>query len=281
MAVIINSNLAALTARKNLETSQSQLSTSIARLSSGLRITRASDDAAGLAISEKLSAQIRGLSQASRNAANGISVVATAEGALNEVTNLLARQRELAVQAASGDLGTSERANLDQEYQQLMSEIDRIATSTKFNGQALFSAGGTTSFSFQIGINSGSDNVLTVTVSKTDVSGLGGTAGSLSGTNITAASSAQAVLAKIDSAITSVTSNRGTLGAMQNRLESVIRNLSVSIENTTAANSRIRDVDVAEETAAYTKNQILVQAGVSVLAQANQQPSIALSLLGG
>lgn len=281
MAVIINSNLAALTARKNLETSQSQLSTSIARLSSGLRITRASDDAAGLAISEKLSAQIRGLSQASRNAANGISVVATAEGALNEVTNLLARQRELAVQAASGDLGSAERANLDQEYQQLMSEIDRIATSTKFNGQALFSAGGTTSFSFQIGINSGSDNVLTVTVSKTDVSGLGGTAGSLSGTNITAASSAQAVLAKIDSAITSVTSNRGTLGAMQNRLESVIRNLSVSIENTTAANSRIRDVDVAEETAAYTKNQILVQAGVSVLAQANQQPSIALSLLGG
>lgn len=281
MAVIINSNLAALTARKNLETSQSQLSTSIARLSSGLRITRASDDAAGLAISEKLSAQIRGLSQASRNAANGISVVATAEGALNEVTNLLARQRELAVQAASGDLGSAERANLDQEYQQLMSEIDRIATSTKFNGQALFSAGGTTSFSFQIGINSGSDNVLTVTVSKTDVSGLGGAAGSLSGTNITAADSAQAVLAKIDSAITSVTSNRGTLGAMQNRLESVIRNLSVSIENTTAANSRIRDVDVAEETAAYTKNQILVQAGVSVLAQANQQPSIALSLLGG
>ncbi len=280
MAVIINSNLAALVARKNLELSQSTLQTSIARLSSGMRITKASDDAAGLAISEKLSAQIRGLAQATRNAANGISVVATAEGALNEVTSSLVRMRELAVQAASGDLGSAERSNLDAEYQQLLSEIDRIATATQFNGQSLFSAGGSATFSFQIGINSGANNVITVSISKTDVSGLGGGT-SLSGTNIGAVTSAQAVLASIDSAISQVTSNRGSLGAMQNRLESIIRNLAVSIENSTAAYSRIRDVDVAEETANYTKGQILVQAGVSVLAQANQQPSVALALLGG
>jgi flagellin len=278
MAVIINSNLAALTARKNLEVSQNNLATSIARLSSGMRITRASDDAAGLAISEKLNAQVRGFSQASRNAANGISVVATAEGALNEVTNILTRMRELSVQAASGDLGNSERGNLDSEYQQLLSEIDRISNATKFNGTNLISGTGSSSITFQIGINSGSDNVISVTFSGVNTAGLGGTS-KIASTDITTAASATAQLDKIDSAISQVTTIRGSFGAMQNRLESVIRNLAVTIENTTAANSRIRDVDVAEETASYTKNQILVQAGVSVLAQANQQPSIALSLL--
>ena len=278
MAVVINSNLAALTARKNLEVSQSNLATSIARLSSGMRITRASDDAAGLAISEKLNAQIRGFAQASRNAANGISVVATAEGALNEVTNILTRMRELAVQASSGDLGDGERTNLDSEYQQLLTEIDRISNATKFNGANLLSGTSSSSITFQIGINSGSDNVISVTFSGVNTAGLGGT-NKISGTAITTADSAMQQLEKIDSAISQVTTIRGSFGAMQNRLESVIRNLAVTIENTTAANSRIRDVDVAEETAAYTKNQILVQAGVSVLAQANQQPSIALSLL--
>jgi len=278
MAVVINSNLAALTARKNLEVSQSNLATSIARLSSGMRITRASDDAAGLAISEKLNAQIRGFAQASRNAANGISVVATAEGALNEVTNILTRMRELAVQASSGDLGDGERTNLDSEYQQLLTEIDRISNATKFNGANLLSGTSSSSITFQIGINSGSDNVISVTFSGVNTAGLGGT-NKISGTAITTADSAMLQLDKIDSAISQVTTIRGSFGAMQNRLESVIRNLAVTIENTTAANSRIRDVDVAEETASYTKNQILVQAGVSVLAQANQQPSIALSLL--
>ncbi|GAB4247573.1 MAG: flagellin [Deltaproteobacteria bacterium] len=278
MAVTINSNLAALTARKNLDVSQSNLATSIARLSSGMRITRASDDAAGLAISEKLNAQIRGFAQASRNAANGISVVATAEGALNEVTNILTRMRELAVQASSGDLGDGERSNLDSEYQQLLTEIDRISNATKFNGANLLSGTGSSSITFQIGINSGSDNVISVTFSGVNTAGLGGT-NKISGTAITTADSAMVQLEKIDSAISQVTTIRGSFGAMQNRLESVIRNLAVTIENTTAANSRIRDVDVAEETASYTKNQILVQAGVSVLAQANQQPSIALSLL--
>ena len=280
MAVTINSNLAALNARKNLEVSQNNLATSIARLSSGMRITRASDDAAGLAISEKLNAQVRGFAQASRNAANGISVVATAEGALNEVTNILTRMRELAVQASSGDLGGSERGNLDSEYQQLLKEIDRISNATKFNGANLLD-GSTTSIRFQIGINSGSDNVISVDFNAMNTSGLGGAAGTISGTDIAGITgeSGMAQLAKIDSAIGQVTTLRGNFGAMQNRLESVIRNISVSIENTTAANSRIRDVDVAEETASYTKNQILVQAGVSVLAQANQQPSIALSLL--
>lgn len=281
MAVIINTNLAALVARKNLEISQSTLATSIARLSSGSRITKAADDAAGLAISEKLTAQIRGLSQASRNAANGISVISTAEGALVEVTNSLIRMRELSVQAASGDLGSSERDNLNSEYSQLLGEIDCIAQSTKFNGTSLISAS-STSMSLQIGIDSGGSNTLSLSISGVGTASLGGTT-SISATAVsgTTGGNAQAALASIDSALTTVTSVRGSLGALQNRLESVIRNLSISIENTSAANSRIRDVDVAEETATFTKAQILVQAGVSVLSQANQQPSIALSLLGG
>ncbi|MBI5418988.1 MAG: flagellin FliC [Deltaproteobacteria bacterium] len=282
MAVIINTNMAALTARKNLEVSQAHLATSIARLSSGLRITRAADDAAGLAISENLGAQVRGLGQASRNAANGISVVATAEGALNEIGNLLSRMRELAVQSSSGDLDTTGRSNLNSEYTQLLAEIKRISDSTTFNGTSLLSGASTATFNFQIGINSGSNNILTVTISAADTTVIGGVTGSaISQTVISDRVSAMSSLQNIDSAISTVSSIRGTLGAMQNRLESIIRNLAVSIENTTAANSRIRDVDVAEETAAYTKNQILVQAGVSVLAQANQQPAMALSLLGG
>ncbi|GAB4361463.1 MAG: flagellin [Deltaproteobacteria bacterium] len=276
MSVVINNNISSLIAQKNLGVTQSMLQKSIARLSSGMRITQASDDAAGLAISDKLNAQIRGLAQAQRNAGNGISVVATAEGALNEVTNLLTRMRELAVQAASGDLGSNERSNLNAEYAQNLAEIDRIANATKFNGQVLFSAGATVTFTFQIGINSGSENVISTTISDARTSALG-----VSATTIAYADSAQSVLATIDAAIETVASSRGSLGAQQNRLESVIRNLSVSIENTTAAYSRIRDVDVAEETATYTKNQILVQAGVAVLAQANQLPSVALSLLGG
>jgi len=276
MAVVINSNLAALNARKNLAISQDALATSIARLSSGMRITRASDDAAGLAISEKLNAQIRGFAVASRNASNAISVVATAEGTLNEVTSLLTRMRELAVQSASGDLGSSERGNLNTEYTALRDEIDRMVSATKFSGTNLFSTGGTVTMSFQIGINSGSGDSLAVGISDNHVSAL---SGALSGSTISDSTSASALLAGIDAAISQVTTNRGSLGAAQNRLESIIRNLAVTIETTTAANSRIRDVDVAEETASYTKNQILVQAGVSVLAQANQQPQIALSLL--
>lgn len=271
MAVVINSNLAALTARKNLEMSQSNLATSIARLSSGMRITKAADDAAGLAISEKLGAQIRGLAQASRNAANGISVVATAEGAMVEITSSLNRMRELAVQSASGDIGDTERGNLNAEFTALTAEIGRISDATKFNGTALLTSG-VTSISLQIG--TGSTEQLGVGLTAVTTGTL-----SISSSNISTASAAQTVLTTIDNAISSVTTARGSLGALQNRLESVIRNLSVSIENTTAANSRIRDVDVAEETASYTKNQILVQAGVSVLSQANQQPSIALSLL--
>jgi flagellin len=278
MAVIINSNLSALNARKNLEISQSNLATSIARLSSGMRITRASDDAAGLAISEKLNAQIRGFAQASRNASNGISVVATAEGTLNEVTTLLTRMRELAVQAASGDLGSTERGNLDTEFGALLYEIDRMVSATKFNGTNLFSTGAVVTTSFQIGINSG--DTLAVDVAQANVSALASGA-ITSASKIDTAASAAGLLAGIDTAISNVTTNRGSLGAVQNRLESIVRNLAVTIETTTAANSRIRDVDVAEETATYTKNQILVQAGVSVLAQANQQPQIALSLLGG
>ena len=282
MAIVINSNLAALNARKNLAISQDALATSIARLSSGQRITRASDDAAGLAISEKLNAQIRGFAVASRNASNAISVVSTAEGTLNEVTSLLTRMRELAVQAASGDLGSAERGNLDTEFKALLTEIDRMVAATAFNGQALFSTGATVTTSFQIGINSG--DTLAVGVSAANISALSqGLVTNTPGATNTISTAAQAaqLLGGIDSAISGVTTNRGALGAAQNRLESIVRNLAVTIETSSAANSRIRDVDVAEETATYTKNQILVQAGVSVLAQANQAPQIALSLLGG
>lgn len=282
MAIVINSNLAAMNARKNLAISQDALATSIARLSSGQRITRASDDAAGLAISEKLNAQIRGFSVASRNASNAISVVSTAEGTLNEVTSLLTRMRELAVQAASGDLGSAERGNLDTEFKALLTEIDRMVAATAFNGQNLFSTGATVTTSFQIGINSG--DTLAVAVAQATVSALSGglVTQNVGVTNtISTAAAAAALLGGIDAAISGVTTNRGALGAAQNRLESIVRNLAVTIETSSAANSRIRDVDVAEETATYTKNQILVQAGVSVLAQANQAPQIALSLLGG
>ena len=274
MGLRVNTNLFSLTAQRNLSSVSERLSGNFSRLSSGLRITTAADDAAGLGISERMRAQVRSLDQAGRNAADGISLVQTAEGSLGEVNNNLARMRELAIQAANGTLNTGDRANLDTEFQALITEIDRVADQTDFNGIQLFD-GSTSSVSMQVGTESGETIAINL-VSMTEV-GLGLNGATFDTTTVTNASAA---LTTIDTAIDSVTSFRGDLGAVQNRLTSSSRSIQATAENLHAAESRIRDVDVARETADLTRNSILQQAAVSVLAQANVQPQLALSLLG-
>ena len=276
MGLRINTNTASLNAQRNLMGTKLGLDKSLERLSSGYRINRAGDDAAGLAISENLRAQIRGLKQASRNASDGVSLVQVAEGALNEISSILIRLRELGVQAASDTIGPVERQFLNVEYDQLVSEIDRIADGTEFNGTQLLSGTGSI-LDFQVGTrNDPNIDRLSFDASKADAN-----AAAL-GVNLTSVAdkaSAQNALSAIDSAIVSVSAMRADFGAIQNRLQSTISNLNVSIENMAAANSRIRDVDVAEETAELTKNNILLQAGTSVLAQANSTAQTALTLL--
>lgn len=269
-------NTAALNSQRNLTMTQRTLDSSLSRLSSGMRITRASDDAAGLAVSETLRAQVRGLQQASRNAADGISVVQIAEGAMNEITNMLIRQRELSVQSASDGIGDSERAYLHTEFQQLSAEIDRIAASTAFAGNNLIDGTGTT-MDFQIGIDNSADSRITISFGILNVTSSGI---SIDTSGVSTKVNALAALSAIDDALDVVANNRSTLGSKANRLVSTLNNLGVAIENIAAANSRIRDVDVAEESSRLTKAQILMQAGVSVLAQANATPQAALSLLG-
>ena len=282
MAITINTNVASLNAQRNLGSTQQSLSGNLGRLSTGLRINTAADDAAGLAISEKLKSQIRSLSQAERNANDGVSLLQTAEGAMNEVSGIMSRMRELAVQSANGTLGDTERGFLDDEFQALSAEIDRIADVTEFNGQNLLD-GSASGLSLQVGINAatnGSDT-LTVNISDMHATELGSGSGTMiSDVDISSVSGAQSALGVIDNAISDISTSRAGLGALQNRLNVTISNLGSARENLSAANSRIRDVDVASETAQLTRNSILMQAGVSVLAQANQMPSIALSLLG-
>ncbi len=283
MALSINTNVASLNAQRNLGSSQSSLNTSMQRLSSGLRINSAKDDAAGLAISDRMTSQIRGLNQAVRNANDGISMAQTAEGALDETTNLLQRMRELAVQSANDTNTTSDRASLDQEFQSLVDEIDRIATTTNFNGKTLLAgdfSGIANAAVFQVGANAG--ETISVTINQATAAALGGTAASqrIDQADVTTRSAANAAITNIDAAIESVDGIRGGLGAVQNRFESTIANLSNVSENLSAARSRILDADIAEETSNMTKQNILQQAGVSVLAQANQAPQLALSLLG-
>jgi flagellin len=279
MGLRINTNVSSLTAQKNLAKTQSALERSLDRLSSGLRITRAGDDAAGLAISESLRAQIRGLAQASRNANDGISVIQTAEGALNEMSNILIRLRELAVQSSSdGSVSNAERSFLQNEFSALQGEITRIANATQFGGRTLLDGSlSTTGLTFQVGIfNNAAVDRLSLTINDARASALG-----VSSTQaaVSTSSAAQAALTTIDSALTNVSTIRGNLGGVQNRLQSTINNLAVSMENLSAANSRIRDVDVAAETAALTRAQVLQQAGIAVLAQANVSSQVALILL--
>jgi len=274
MGLRVNTNLYSLNAQRNLNDVSSRLSKNFSHLSSGLRITSAADDAAGLGISERLRAQTASLDQAGRNAQDGISVVQTAEGALNEVSGNLVRLRELAVQASNGTLSSGDRSALDTEFTALTDEIDRVSSQTKFNGISLLD-GSNTSLSIQIGVDSG--DTISVSLTDTSKSTLG-----LSGAtfNLTSATNASAALATLDTAIDSVTTARSGLGASQNRLESAYRNVSNTRENLSAAESRIRDVDVARETADLTRNTILQQAAVSVLSQANVAPQLALRLLG-
>jgi flagellin len=241
-----------------------------------MRINRSADDAAGLAITSKMTAHIRGLGQSERNANDAVSLIQTAEGALNEINGLLTRMRELAVQSSTGGtLTTSDRSALDQEFQALESEIDRIVNVTKYNGQELLNGAISTGVSFQVGVlNTGNDRI-TLSLATSSSGALSTGASTLS-----TAAKAQSAITQVDTAIANVASRRNNLGSTQNRLSVTISNLGSIKENLSAANSRIRDVDVAAETADMSRNQILMQAGVSVLSQANQMPGMVLSLLG-
>lgn len=273
MGLRVNTNVASLTAQRNLANTTNQLARSLERLSSGLRITRASDDAAGLAISERFRADVRSLTQAQRNASDAISMLQISEGALNESSGILIRMRELAVQSANGTLGTAERATLDQEFQDLIEEIDRVAAVTEFNGTNPLNDSAL-SITFQVGANNSTNDRIAVTGVDATASGL-----SIDAEDITDVTNAQSAMDAVDAAIDTLTGLRADFGTAQNRIESTIRSIAVAVENTAAAESRIRDVDVASETAILTRNQVLQQAGVSVLAQANVSSSIALALL--
>ena len=268
MSLIVNTNVASLNAQRNLANTQLAMSRTLSHLSSGLRITSASDDAAGLAISEALKSQIRSTAQAERNSNDGISVTQVAEGALEQVGNLLTRMRELAVESANGTLDTNSHTYLNNEFTALRSEIDRISAVTQFNNKNLLDGTLSGGVSLQVGINNSANDVISLSISNIGSAVIG--SGGASVQTIGAAS--------ID---TQINSSRAAMGAIQNRLQVTIANLSTARENLSAANSRIRDVDVASETAALTRDQILSQAGIAVLAQANQLPSAALSLLKG
>lgn len=274
MPMSIQTNVSSLEAQRQLFNTQSGLDSSLAKLSSGFRITKAGDDAAGLAISSNLQAQIRSYNQASRNASDGVSLIQTAEGSLNESTNILSRLRELSSQSASAGVGNTERSYIQNEVNQLISEVDRIANSTEFNGQALLN--GATTLTFQVGIRNvaANDRIAVSTVNATS-SSLG-----ISTLSLSTQSGAQQALATIDTAIDSINSNRATLGAAGNRFTSALNSIQIQSTNISAANSRIRDVDVAEESSKLSRSQILLQAGVATLSQANQVPQIALRLLG-
>ena len=281
MALTINTNVQSLNAQRNLAKSQSSLANSMQRLSSGLRINSAKDDAAGLAISDRMSSQIRGMNQAVRNANDGISFAQTAEGALGEMGNILQRMRELAVQSANGSNATADRTAIDSEFGQLRDELDRIGQTTEFNGMKLLTGDfATTGAKFQVGANAGTDSQIEVKISKVTTSTLGATGNKLSSLSVTTATGASTAISSLDDALKTVNDTRGELGAKQNRLESTIANLNNVSENLSAARSRIRDADIATETSEMTKMNILQQAGVSILAQANQTPQLALSLLG-
>jgi flagellin len=279
MALSVLTNVASLNAQRNLSGTQASLSASVGRLSSGLRINSASDDAAGLGISESLKSNIRSIGQAQRNTNDGISMSQVAEGAMNEMQGIVSRMRELSVQASNATLGATERGYIHTEFGQLKDEIDRISSVTNFNGQKLLDGAASTGLTFQVGIFNSNNDRLSMSITRLTSSTLGSTV-KISAATLSTAAGAQAAIGVFDKAIQQLSQSRAKVGATQNRMQVTLSNLAVSHENLSAANSRIRDVDVASETANLTKSQILSQAGVAVLAQANQMPSAALSLLG-
>jgi len=275
MAQVINTNVMSLNSQRALGRSSMSMQTSLERLSSGLRINRAKDDAAGLAISERFNSQIRGLDQAIRNANDGISLIQTAEGALAEVANSLQRMRELAVQAANGTYNSSDRDSLNDEYSALASEIDRISNVTEFNNINI--AGQASTISLQVGWENGANNVINLSVKNISTAASG--VGSATALTISTVSHAGSAIVALDSAIGKISNLRADFGAIQNRLESSVRNMENVIENQSAARSRVLDADFARETANLTRTQILQQAGTAMLAQANAMPQNVLSLL--
>lgn len=274
MAQTINTNITSLNAQRNLSVSQSSLATSLQRLSSGLRVNSAKDDAAGLAIAERMNAQIKGMNVAMRNANDAISLSQTAEGALGKVGDSLQRMRELAVQSANASNSTADRTNLDAEFQQLNSEVTRVLTGTTFNGTDLLSTA--TTLTFQIGATTAATDQ--IDVDTTDLTGGAGVT-AVTGGDITSAANASTAMDDLDTAIDEITTARSTFGAAQNRFEAVVSNLQVAAENQSAARSRIMDADYATETANLSRTQILQQAGTAMLAQANSLPQNVLSLL--
>jgi flagellin len=275
MGLRIATNVPSMAVQRNISNTGEEASKSYARLSSGNRITKAGDDAAGLSISNKLEASVRGMKMAQRNANDGISFVQTAEGGINEVSNILIRLRELSVQSASDTVGDSERGFLNKEVQSLKGEVDRIAKSTNFNGTNLLSGEGK-SLTFQVGAESGEMNRIEFDPSKTNVS-----AGALGihGVDLSSKDGALSAMGSLDEAINKVNSNRAELGALQNRLHSTSNTLGISVENLSDARSRIMDTDIAAETSNMAKNNILQNAGIAVLAQANAAPNAAMKLL--
>jgi len=274
MAMFVNTNVSSLNAQRQLMGSGNALSTSFERLSSGFRINRAADDAAGLQITDRMTSQIQGLNQAVRNANDAISLTQTAEGAMQEITTSLQRVRQLAIQSQNGINGSSDRAALQKEVSALKTEISRIGSTTQFAGVELLT--GTYSAAFLVGANGGQ----TISVNLSRSGGFGASGLNLGTLSVASESEASAALTSIDNAISAIGGTRADLGALQNRFQSTIRNLSNVVENVSGARSRIKDTDFATETAELTRNQILQQASQTVLSQANQRPQAALSLLG-
>ena len=280
MAQVINTNVMSLNSQRVLMNSQSSMATSLERLSSGLRINRAKDDAAGLAISQRMTAQIRGLEQANRNANDGISLLQTAEGALDEVGNMLQRMRELTIQSLNGTVSNSDKNSLSDEYNELKAEIDRIFDSTEFNGTNLLATNA--SLTMQVGFKAGASYQIKISTEamQTKTLASGGLNSILGNLSIGSAGQAGSLVALLDTAINNISAKRADFGAKQNRLEATVRNNANVIENQSAARSRVMDTDFAKETANLTRTQILQQAGTAMLAQANALPQNVLSLLG-
>lgn len=282
MGLNVNTNIMSLNAQRHLDIASKGLESSISKLSSGLRINKAGDDAAGLAISEHLKAQIRGLGMCQRNASDGISLVQTAEGVLNTVHSALSRMRELALQSANGTYGTAERGYLQDEFTALMSEIDRIAERTEFNGQGLLDGSLATGMAFQVGLHSVADDRIVISIPDAHTSSIGTDGGpSVASQAVDTVTAALQCLSVIDDAIADVSRIRGGLGSVQNRLQYTIDNIMIMRNNLSAANSQIRDADIAVESSELTRSQILTQSATAMVAQANGLPNLALQLLQG
>lgn len=279
MSISVLTNVASLNAQRNLATTQTSLAASIGRLSSGMRINSAGDDAAGLGISENLKSNIRGLAQAQRNSNDGISMSQVAEGAMDDMQGIVSRMRELSVQSANSTLGGTERGYIQTEFGQLRNEVNRISAVTNFNGQKLVDGSASAGLSFQVGINNTANDRISMSITKLTTSTLGSTSLHIASASLSTVTNARAAMGAFDKAIQQLSSARAKVGAVQNRMSVTVSNLASTQEHLSAANSRIRDVDVASETAQMTKSQILSQAGLAVLSQANQLPNSALSLL--